>query len=149
VIRDFEYSPTTYQLAYILLCFGFDLTADKIPFDLLRFEVITPDSFIWKLIIGDNVYYLYAEDYVPGLNYVRGVLDSYVESNKWEFVSPTKTIPFELASPVRQANVYQKPDDADEIMKYALASGYDFVFLVKSYEDINDAKFSKDIPNKF
>jgi hypothetical protein len=138
MIRDFEYSPSTYQLAYILLCFGFDLTAEKIPFDLLRFEVITPDSFIWKLLINNNVYYLYAEDCVPGLNYIRSVFDSYIESNKWDFVSP-----------IRQATACKKYDDSDEMIKYAVDSGFDLVFLAKSFDDINDAKFSKDIPKKF
>ncbi len=64
-------------------------------------------------------------------------------------VSPSKTILFESASPVKRASVYQKPKDAVNMMKYAVDSGYDFVFLIKSQEDADDSQFSDHAPRGF
>jgi hypothetical protein len=88
-----------------------------------------------KTHIGNDIYYLYTENYVPGLDYIKSVYDSYLKNNKWDFVSPI----FELASTVKQATIYQKTEDADEITEYAVDSGHDFVFLAKSFEDVNNA----------
>jgi hypothetical protein len=38
---------------------------------LVGFAELSPDSFLWKIFDGTNVYYLYAEDYVPSLDHVR------------------------------------------------------------------------------
>ncbi|MEI7522660.1 MAG: hypothetical protein WCJ86_04305 [Candidatus Saccharibacteria bacterium] len=149
MIRDFKYNPKTTQIVEILQRFGFDVVNEKIPFALLRFEVLTPVSFMWRLLVDGAVYYLYAEDYVPGLDHIKSVFESYTESDKWELVSPSKTILFESASPVKRASVYQKPKDAVNMMKYAVDSGYDFVFLIKSQEDADDSQFSDHAPRGF
>jgi hypothetical protein len=149
MLRDFEYNPKTSQIVDILQRFGFDLANEKFPFALLRFEVITADSFMWRLLVNDSIYYIYAEDYVPSLYHVKNIFNSYLESEKWEFVTPNNTITFESASPVKGNTVYLKPKKADEMMKYTVDSGHDFVFLVKSHEDANNAQFSDNAPRGF
>lgn len=149
MIRDFEYSPKTSQIVDILQRFGLDLANENFPFALLRFEVITPDSFMWRLLINNDIYYLYAEDYVSGLDHIKSVFKSYLESDKWDFVTPDKTIAFGSASPVKSAAVYQEPEDTEEMMKYTVDSGHDFVFLIKSQEDADGAQFSDHAPRGF
>ena len=149
MIRDFEYNPTTSQIIDVLQCFGFDLADRQFPLALLRFEVITPDSFMWRLLIGNDIYYLYAEDYVSGLDYIKNVFKAYLESDKWDLMTPRKTITFESASPVIGAITYQEPEDSEEMMKYAVDSGHDFVFLIKSHEDSSEAQFSDHAPRGF
>lgn len=141
MLRDFQYNPATSQLTDVLERFSLDYNSGKSSVDVLRFEVLSPDSFIWKLLLGNCVYYLYAEDYIPSLDYVENVIDDYTGSDKWGFVTPRKAIVFESASPVQVANVYQKPEEANQLMKYAVDSGYDFVFLVKTLENPDDAHF--------
>jgi len=149
MLRDFEYHPKTSQIVDILQRFGFDLATEKFPFALLGFEVITPDSFMWRLLVNDSIYYIYAEDYVPGLSHIKNIFNSYLESDKWEFINPNKTIAFESASPVKGATVYQEPEESEEMMKYVVDSGHDFAFLVKSHEDANNAQFSDNAPRGF
>lgn len=142
MIRDFVYNPKASQIVEILQQFGFELSNEEFPFALLRFEILTPDSFMWRLLIDENIYYIYAEDYVSGLDYIKNVFDSYLEDHKWEFVIPSKAITFESASPVVGADIYQEPNDKAEMMKYAADSGHDFVFVIKSSENAGDAQFS-------
>jgi len=134
MIRDFQYNADVNLIIEVLQKFGFNLVHEKYPLSLLQFEVISPDSFMWRLSIGGSIYYLYAEDFVSGLDYVKHTFEDYLESRDWEFVKPLKTVKFEDASPVVGANVYNKASDADAMMEYAVDSGYDFVFLVKSSE---------------
>ena len=149
MIRDFQYNPDAKLIIETLQKFGFNLAHEKYPFSLLRFDVISPDSFMWRILIGEGVYYLYAEDYVSGLDYIKRTFQQYLEASDWEFVRPLKTVAFEDAGPVTRANVYAKADDSDAMMEYAVDSGYDFVFLVKSSEKPEDAQFSKHSPRGF
>ena len=146
MLRDFEYYPSEYDIREILDRFDIELPE---YISLLRFEVITPDSFMWRLLIGDNVYYLYAEDYVPGLDHIKTTFDTYLEDSGREFVKPKSTIKFEDASPVTGATAYRKPSDADEMMQYTVDSGHDFVFLARSNEDTDNAQFSDSAPRGF
>ncbi len=116
---------------------------------LIRFEVITPDSFMWRLLISEHIYYLYAEDYVPSLSHIKSLFDQYIENTEWSFVKPRKVIHFEDASPVKGATTYAPPDASDNMMRYALDSGYDFVFLARSSEDATNAFFSDTAPRGF
>jgi hypothetical protein len=143
VLRDFQYNPATSQIVEVLQRFSLDFKSEKSSLDVLRFEVISPDSFMWKLLLGNAVYYLYAEDYVSGMDYIKDVFNDYLESDKWNFVIPQQILLFESSSPVEHANVYQKPERADELMRYAVDSGHDFVFLVKTFENPHDAHFTK------
>lgn len=143
MLRDFQYNPTLILITEVLQRFSLDHISSKSHVDILRFEVISPDSFMWKLLLGNAVYYLYAEDYISSAEYVKGVFNEYLGSDKWDFVSSRNALVFESSSPVKGASVYQKSEDAEAVMKYAVDSGYDFVFLVKTLENPDDAHFSK------
>lgn len=141
MLRDFQYNPEVSQLTDVLERFSLDYNSEKSSIDVLRFEVLSPDSFAWKLLLGNVIYYLYAEDYVPGLDYVKSIINEYTGSDKWNFVIPRQVVAFESTSPVKGADVYEKPEGADNLMRYAVDSGYDFVFLVKTLENPDDAHF--------
>jgi len=116
---------------------------------LLRFEMITPDSFMWRLALDNGVYYLYAEDYIPSLRYVQDIFSRYTESTSWEFVPPRQRLVFSASTPVRNATVYNEPEDADSITAVAIDSGPDFVFLARTAEDCGTASFSESAPRGF
>lgn len=141
MIRDFQYNPSYPQLAQILQEFNLDFHSAKSPLNVLRFEVLSPDSFAWKLLLGSSIYYLYAEDYISGLEYLKRDLTDYIGSDKWDFVPPKQPIDFESSSPVKTADVYEKPEPGDDFVQYAVTSGHDFVFLVKTLENPDDAHF--------
>ncbi|MBC7546464.1 hypothetical protein H7171_01830 [Candidatus Saccharibacteria bacterium] len=149
MIRNFVYDPNVSYVAEVLTAFGFDAAHKQYSLALLRFEVITPDSFMWRLLVNNAIYYLYAEDYVSGLAKIKNVFNSYLETTKWELVSPVKIIKFEEASPVKSAVTYAKPNDHASMMQYAADSGHDFVFLAKSSENADDAQFSDEAPRGF
>ena len=146
MLRNFEYPPAADSLREILGRFKIELPE---YISLVRYEVITPDSFMWRLQIGDSVYYLYAEDYVPGLDHVKSIFNQYIEKDDWSFVKPIEAIKFQDASPVKGATTYKEPIDSDNMMQYAVDSGYDFVFLARSSEDADDAQCSDAAPRGF
>lgn len=143
MLRNFQYDPNQDQLLEVLQKFKLDFNAQKSPIDVLRFEVLSPDSFMWKLLLGNAIYYLYAEDYVSGIDYIQDEFNDYLGTEKWEFVRPNKVSSFEESEPVKSAEVYEKPERADDLMEYAVSSGYDFVFLVKTLENPDSAHFAK------
>ena len=118
----------------------FDIAADSIY--LQKYEVISPDSFIWAMEVKSGEdhgsYYLYAEDYVPSLKHVRDTiaqnLAQYPGEDKFELVPAAKVLVWDQSEPVQSAEYAEQPEDADEFMKYAASSGYDFVFLAKVIE---------------
>ncbi len=129
MLRDFEYTPAS-ELVDVLGQFGLNSVGKKYNLALLKFEVITPDSFMWRLLINEGIYYLYAEDYISSLDHVKKVFNAYLESDQWEFIDPVDTFV--------------------ETIGHAVKSGYDHVFLVKSsVEDADDAQFSVDAPLGF
>jgi hypothetical protein len=146
MLRDFEYRPHSIDIRELLGYFNVDLPEH---IALVRFEVITPDSFMWRILIGEGVYYLYAEDYVPGIDHIKSVFNKYLENDRWKLVKPKSTIKFKDATPVKGATTYQEPDDSDEMMQYAIDSGHDFVFLAQSSEDADNAQFSFSAPRGF
>lgn len=117
MLRDFEYNLAS-ELIDVLGQFGLNVAAEKPKPALLKFEVITPDSFMWRLLINNSIYYMYAEDYIPSLDYVKQVFNAYLKSDKWGFINP---------------------NNSDGAADYAVKSGYDYVFLVKSAEDSDNA----------
>src|SRR5437899_9122194 len=117
MLRNFEYKPDIDLIIEILEQFEVALPR---PIAVVRFEVITPDSFMWRLLIGDAVYYLYAEDYVESIDHRKHIFDEYLDKNEWVLVKPREAVSFEDSSPVRGAAVYRKSPDADELMRYAV-----------------------------
>lgn len=146
MLRDFEYHPRSDIIPEILGRFSIELPE---YIALVRFEVITPDSFMWRLLIGDSIYYLYAEDYVPGLGHIKSIFNQYIKKDGWSFVKSRTVIQFVDATPVKSATSYNEPADSDNIMQYAVDSGHDFVFLARSSEDANNAQFSDSAPRGF
>lgn len=132
MLRDYYYDNGTPELHKVLSRFDFDfaLVSDRVA--VLDFQGISPDSFAWTLSINDQVYYMYAEDYVPDVEHIKGAFNDYVGSDKWNFITPKKALTFESSSPVLGASIYQKTEGSDELMKYAIDSGHDFVFLAKA-----------------
>jgi hypothetical protein len=132
MLRSYAYSTKQEEIAQVLEQF-----AIKMPKHIAieRFEALSPDSFLWKLKLDDVVFYLYAEDYVPGLAYIKKTFAEQIPSSDWQLIKAKRAKTFEASSPVARANTYKKAADADDMMAYAVPSGYDFVFLAKSSED--------------
>lgn len=106
---------------------------------LVGFTELSPDSFVWKIFDGENVYYLYAEDYIPNLEHVREqILDFWPHKITLTFVPVKRPIAFEDSSPNKASVVYKPPENEYDFAKYAAQSGYDFVFLLKSSETIGE-----------
>ncbi|MCW1908799.1 MAG: hypothetical protein KIH63_005670 [Candidatus Saccharibacteria bacterium] len=131
MLRSYAYSSKHDELAQVIEQF-----AIKMPNNIAieRFESLTPDSFLWKLSLDDVVYYLYAEDYVPGLAYIKKTFAELIPSSDWQLIKAKRAKTFETSSPVARASVYKKADDADDMMPYTIPSGHDFVFLAKTKE---------------
>lgn len=127
-------------LAQYLKQFGLD--AEEVH--LVKYEELSPDSFIWYLLVKEkdnyvaDKYCFYAEDYVPGLDHVLEVVNENIPtwqqeigSKYTDFIEVTKPVNWHEADPVKNASVYQPPEKDHDFMNYAYPSGYDFVFLVK------------------
>lgn len=146
MIRDYAYQSGHGIVTAILAKFKIE-KPDYIV--VTRFEVITPDSFVWRLETNLGMYYLYAEDFIPGIDHIKGFYERYIVGHAWELIEVERVEAFEDAAPVKSATTYQRPDDADEILRYAVSSGHDFVFLARSDEAIEDAQFSDQAPQGF
>jgi len=120
----------------------FGIKVEKIS--LLKYEALTPDSFIWFFNAGDESkryeYCLYAEDFVTNLDHVIETMNSnspvWDGEAKFALVKVLQPSKWDEASPVKGATVYQRPKKPVEFMKYATSDGYDFVFLGQSKEII-------------
>lgn len=146
MLRDFQYRPT---LGLVKEAIGKFREPGDDRLSIVRFEVITPDSFMWRIATRTAVYYLYAEDYVPGLEHVTGIIDTYLKGAPWRFIPARESISFEDSTPVRTANTYKKPGNTEEMMLYAVDAGFDFCFLIRSEEDPEDACVSEEAPRGF
>lgn len=135
MLRDYQYNENWRLLDKAIESF-IDLP-DRLS--LIGFQVLSPDSFLWKIFDGKNIYYLYAEDYVPSLDHVTAqIKDFWPNEIKLEFLPVKKQVAFEDSGPNRTSESYSPPKDEYEFTKYAWPSGYDFVFLLKSSETIAD-----------
>lgn len=143
MIRDFMIVDDTSPLGQLLGRFKLQIPQPAGSITVLEFKVLTPDSFLWRLLIGKTVYYLYAEDFIEGMDDVRHKLARLAKSSaNLEFIKVREREEFEDAEPVKAATLYKIPSSKKELMKFAASSGYDFVFLCKSSENGNDAYFN-------
>ena len=133
MLRDYEYTEN-----WRLLDQALEMFIELPPrLSLVGHQVLSPDSFLWKIFDGEKVYYLYAEDYVPSLEHVKKEIQSFwPDKLELEFVPLKNTAALEDSTPYRSAQVYRPPEKEYEFMQYAGQSGYDFVFLLKSDEII-------------
>jgi hypothetical protein len=151
MLRDFGAAKSTEmeKIKHVLLEFDLPEATRYNDYGLVRYEVISPDSFMWRITNGSHVYYLYAQDYISGLNQVKHMFSSYLKSTKWELIPVKEPRQFTESAPVLGAVTYQQPEDAMEMMKYAADSGVDFVFLARSAEKSENALFSDESPRGF
>ncbi len=143
MLRDYVYTLDPSLLEHTLSRFDVLIPAEQHKHALIQFQVLTPDSFIWKFLIDGVVYYLYAEDYIQGLKFVHDEINHYaVENSQIEFVKAKHQKQFDDTDPARNTAVYKEPEDYDEMKLYAVDSGYDFVFLCTSNEDASKVFFN-------
>ena len=134
---------STSPLGQLLGRFELNLPKAAGSIAVLEFKVLTPDSFLWRLLIGESVYYLYAEDFIESMDDVRHKLTHLTKSSaSLELIEARERAEFEDSEPVKAATLYKTPSNKKELMKFAVSSGYDFVFLCKSSENSNDAYFN-------
>lgn len=116
---------------------SFDVKAKD--FTLLKYEALTPDSFIWVIVVNGERYCLYAEDFVQSLKHIREAMHEHGfiegETDKYELVPVKSPQDWNEASPVKAASTYEEPEDKEDFVQYAATSGFDFVFLGKSTLD--------------
>ena len=143
MLRDFIRLHDTSPLRQILARFKLELPETAGYCTLLEFRMLTPDSFLWKLLINGTIYYLYVEDFVESIATIHHKLAATLkESPALEFVEAKEPTQFKTAAPVKAAALYKRPENTTELMKYAVDSGYDFVFLCRSDEDSSNAYFN-------
>lgn len=101
---------------------------------------LTPDSFIWKIELNGERYYLYAEDYVQSLAHVIDEIEDIAGQGAGSLIKVKEIIEFENLEPVKSAAVYNPPENYEtDLQPYASDSGYDLVFLYK----VNHPKLTK------
>jgi len=135
MLRDYEYTENWRLLDQALSMFI------ELPprLSLVGYEALSPDSFLWKIFDGKTTYYLYAEDYVPSLEHVKEEIQAFWPNKiELEFLPVKNSAALEDSVPYASAVVYKAPEKEYEFMKYASQSGYDFVFLLKSDEKIEN-----------
>jgi hypothetical protein len=136
MLRDYEHTENWRLLDAALLQF-IDLPE---RLSLVGFIALSPDSFMWKIFDGTTLYYLYAEDYVPSLDHVQQSIPPEFKpaETSLEFIPVKHVTPFEDTMPNHTADIYTPPQDEYNFARYAAHSGYDFVFLMRSSESLDD-----------
>ena len=98
---------------------------------LLKYETITPDSYIWIFNADDDRYCLYAEDYVVELDEVT----TQIKSHGWTWVPDEQYELIPRSEESLKVDSIKKDDPSrrsEEFTKYAARSGSDYVFLAKA-----------------
>lgn len=131
MLRDL-YAYGTEELKDVLGKFKLN---DSRLIDITKFQMLTPDSFIWRLRMTNGVYYLYAEDFIESLEHVKRSIQEVAGPHPGKFIEAIEQKEFEELEPVLNSEVYAEPDEYNEqIMKFAVDSGHDLVFLYKIME---------------
>lgn len=145
MLRDYHYTENWRLLDAALEQF-IDLPSSL---KLVQYITLSPDSFLWKISDGEKMYYLYAEDFVEGLNGVRASVESHTpEGARLTFLPVKNPVAFEDSTPNQSAVVYRPPENEYEVATFAGQSGHDFVFLLESDESVagtpsDNAKFKE------
>lgn len=71
MLREYAYTLNPTLITDVLRRFKISIPETFGDLTLVEFRLLSPDSFLWKFIIGGAVYYLYAEDSIESLNDVR------------------------------------------------------------------------------
>lgn len=132
------------NLDFIFDRFQIDPPASNDEISIWNFDAITPDSFIWMIVFKNEVYYLYAEDFIESLQQVEKAIHTFTKSTtRLEFIKTKQVKEFEETSPVKSAQIYTQPENYNNVKLYASESGYDFVFLVKSDQKPDEAYYTE------
>lgn len=98
---------------------------------LLKYESLTPDSYIWFFYADGIKYSLYAEDYIPSFEHVENTIKD--NDTVWGSVFPSVRDKYRL---MMVDNRHADTDDSSRVAsrysEYAVRSGYDHVFLARS-----------------
>ena len=141
MLRHFSQQPNLDLIKNVLA--QFDNPTPKKQMTLIDFQVLSPDSFRWRLLIDGVVYYLYAEDHITSFKDVHKKINSwFAPTVNISFIKAKKQENFIDSTPFKSATIYKKPSDYNQMKFYAISSGYDFVFLCKSDENPNNALFN-------
>lgn len=130
MLRDYFLMATPFK--EVLSRYENVLASNNDTVTILSSCILTPDSFIWKLEVNNERYYLYAEDFVDSLQHVISRIEDIAGQGAGSLVKVKQQIEFNDLEPVQAAEMYTKPDDYDTTLKlYASDSGYDSLFLYK------------------
>ena len=147
MLRDFITSQDNFEIDQFLSYFKFESSKNYeelgyVNYILLGFRILTPDSFIWELLIDNEIYYLYAEDYVTSLEQIIIAVKKYDRSDiKLDFIEVLESKGLKESDQITSSDVDETPENSDELQKYAQESGYDLAFLLKTDKDASDAYF--------
>lgn len=142
MLRHFSQQPSLALIQDVLAQFDIPIASNR-QVTLIEFQTLSPDSFMWRLLLDGTVYYLYAEDHIDGFEGVHNKISSWFAPNiKIDFIKTRQQNGFTNTTPFKSAAVYKEPDDYEHMKYYTASSGYDFVFLCKSDEDAGSALFN-------
>lgn len=92
-------------------------------------RMLTPDSFIWKIEIGKERYYLYAEEYSQSLTTVRHAIEEVAGMGTGEFVEVADQTKLEDTPMYRSPRTHVPTETFESIQPYVTSSGFDLVYL--------------------
>jgi hypothetical protein len=142
MLRDFSRYPSLELIDNVLIQFDIPLPSEE-RITLIEFQILSPDSFRWRFLLNKIVYYLYAEDHIDSFKAVQdGVNSWFAADTKVTFIKAKQHNDFADTEPFKNATTYREPKDYDKMKYFAVSSGYDFVFLCKSNEDLSSIFFN-------
>ncbi|GEM_PF-1256890 len=143
MLRDYPFTLNPQVFSPVLQQFDMEHPGEDANIALLEFKIITPDSFIWKFLMNDVIYYLYAEDFIESLEVVSAsIKEQTKDQSEFEFIKVKDPKDFKSSGPVLVSTEYKRPEDYETMKLYAADADYDFAFLIKSKEDPNEAYFN-------
>lgn len=92
-------------------------------------RMLTPDSFIWKIEIGKERYYLYAEEYSQSLTTVRHAVEEVAGQGSGEFLKVREAKELEDTPMYKSPRTHVPIDTFESIQPYVTSSGFDLVYL--------------------
>lgn len=131
MIRDYFYKDLHFseaQFKEILSYFGLK---DISNFKIIKSQDLTPDSFAWKIVVNNDEYVLYAEDYISSVQYTEQRIVEFIDGQNGFFVPWVRLRDSTDKLSLIDAQNIQNPPDNEWINALSVTSGYDSVFLYK------------------
>lgn len=92
-------------------------------------RLLTPGSFIWKIEIGKERYYLYAEEYSESLTSVRQAIEEVAGEATGDFVEVIAPKMLDETPMYRSSRTHVSTEAFASLQPYVASSGFDFVYL--------------------